>query len=106
MKLKSTLLVAWALIASATVPAQTETPEQKAERMEWFSRAKLGIFIHWGIYSTGRTSESWAFHNKTVPFEEYMDQAKEFTAANYDPAYWAKLIKESGATPRLAISVP
>ena len=97
MKLKSTLLVAWALIASATVPAQTETPEQKAERMEWFSRAKLGIFIHWGIYSTGRTSESWAFHNKTVPFEEYMDQAKEFTAANYDPAYWAKLIKESGA---------
>lgn len=24
---------------------------QKEKRMEWFANAKLGIFIHWGIYS-------------------------------------------------------
>ena len=24
---------------------------QKEQRMEWFSQAKLGVFIHWGIYS-------------------------------------------------------
>ena len=35
---------------SHLAPCQ-ETPEQKAQRMEWFDHAKLGIFIHWGIYA-------------------------------------------------------
>ena len=97
MKLRKTLLMTLSLLTIVGIPLQAETPEQKAERMEWFSRAKLGIFIHWGIYSKGETSESWAFHNKTVTLEDYMKQKDAFTAANYDPAYWAKLIKESGA---------
>jgi len=79
-----------------SVTAQ-ETPEAKAERMEWFSEAKLGIFIHWGIYSRGDWSESWAFHNKVVSVEDYFAQEKDFTAARYDPKAWVDLIKESGA---------
>lgn len=51
----------------------------------WFKAAKFGIFIHWGIYSTGRTSESWAFFNGEVPYDTYMAQAAEFTADKYDP---------------------
>lgn len=70
---------------------------QEANKMEWFSDAKLGIFIHWGIYSLGNTSESWAFHNKRISHSDYMAQADSFTAANYNPEYWAKLIKSSGA---------
>ena len=97
MKLKNTLLIALSFLTTVGIPLRAETPEQKAERMEWFSRAKLGIFIHWGIYSKGETSESWAFHNKTVTLDDYMKQKEAFTASNYDPAYWAKLIKESGA---------
>ena len=27
-----------------------ETDKQKEARMEWFDNAKLGVFIHWGIY--------------------------------------------------------
>lgn len=75
-------------MGGATVAASSvegETPQQQAKRMDWFSKAKLGIFIHWGPYSTGRTSESWAFHNGHVTLEDYMKQADEFTAANYDP---------------------
>ena len=48
-------------------------------------------------YSKGETSESWAFHNGHISLADYMKQADAFTAANYDPEYWAKLIKESGA---------
>ena len=33
------------------------------DKMEWFSEAKLGIFIHWGIYSVNGISESWSFFN-------------------------------------------
>ncbi|WP_404423294.1 alpha-L-fucosidase [Nibricoccus sp. IMCC34717] len=63
----------------------------------WFRQAKLGIFIHWGIYSEGKGSESWAFHMGQMPYDEYMAQAKTFTAAKYDPEAWAGLFREAGA---------
>ncbi|MCF8255484.1 MAG: alpha-L-fucosidase [Bacteroidia bacterium] len=66
-------------------------------KMEWFGDAKLGIFIHWGIYAVDGTSESWAFHNKQVPYPQYMNQIKGFKAENYKPEEWADLIAESGA---------
>lgn len=74
-----------------------ETPEQKEKRMEWFSKAKLGIFIHWGIYSVQGVSESWSFFNNYLPYDEYMKQCEGFTASKYDPKAWVELIKESGA---------
>jgi len=76
--------------------AQNKTKEETA-RMQWFSDAKLGIFIHWGIYAVNPTSESWAFHNKHISHADYMKQINGFTAKNYKPQDWAALIKSSGA---------
>lgn len=73
--------------------AHAQTPN----KMEWFADAKLGIFIHWGIYSLGNTSESWAFHNKRISHTDYMAQLDSFTASNYNPEYWAEIVKNSGA---------
>ena len=68
------------LIAASPLRAQdtlqNETVEQKDKRMEWFSQAKLGIFIHWGIYSVRGVSESWSFFNNYLPYDEYMEQKK------------------------------
>ena len=36
----------------------TESKEAYHKRMEWFDEAKLGIFIHWGIYAVDGVSES------------------------------------------------
>jgi alpha-L-fucosidase len=74
-----------------------EPPSEKAQRMAWFEEAKLGIFIHWGIYAVNGIDESWSFYNRYLPYEEYMKQLDGFTAQNYDPQAWARLIKESGA---------
>ncbi len=71
--------------------AQNNTPTT------WFEEAKLGIFIHWGMYAVDGTSESWAFHNKTVPYDQYMAQMKGIKAENYEPSAWVNLIQESGA---------
>ena len=68
-----------------------------AQDMEWFDDAKLGIFIHWGIYAVDGVSESWSFHNEKVPYDVYMAQTKGFTASKYNPEKWADLIAESGA---------
>ena len=90
------LLIAASPLRAQDTP-QTETAEQKDKRMEWFSQAKLGIFIHWGIYSVRGVSESWSFFNNYLPYDEYMEQEKGFTASKYDPKNWVDLIKESGA---------
>ncbi len=31
----------------------------------WFSDAKLGIFIHYGIYAVDGWAESWSFYTAT-----------------------------------------
>ena len=64
---------------------------------EWFKEAKLGIFIHYGIYSVGETCESWAFHNGAISYEDYMNFSKRFTASKFDAKAWAKLFKKAGA---------
>jgi alpha-L-fucosidase len=69
----------------------------KEERLAWFRDAKLGIFIHWGIYSVNGISESWSFFNEHISHKDYLKQLDGFKAEHYDPDYWAKLIKESGA---------
>ena len=97
MNLKA-LVCAIVGVCSLSLCAQTQPDDSvKSARMAWFEDAKLGIFIHWGIYSTGRTSESWAFHNERISMADYMAQAEEFTASNYNPQEWVDLIKESGA---------
>ena len=101
MRPKISVLLSAALLLSASLSASaqtlSETPEQKARRMEWFDHAKLGIFIHWGIYAVDGVSESWSFYNNYLPYEQYMAQRSGFTASGYDPAAWVKLIRESGA---------
>ena len=67
------------------------------QKMQWFQDAKLGIFIHWGMYSVDGVDESWSFYNKKISHADYMKQMKGFTAAHYNPEAWASLIKESGA---------
>lgn len=67
------------------------------EKMEWFEDAKLGIFIHWGIYAVDGISESWSFFNNYISHDNYLKQLKGFTADQYRPEEWVDLIKESGA---------
>ena len=86
------------LITILLLPAATnENKPSEPKRMQWFKDAKLGIFIHWGIYSVKGISESWSFHNGHISYEDYMQQLQGFTASKWNPDQWAELIKESGA---------
>jgi alpha-L-fucosidase len=74
--------------------------------MTWFTDAKFGVFIHWGIYAVGQYEASWAFFNHgargqnprdSLPQAEYMAQRHAFLARRYDPGQWADLFAEAGA---------
>jgi len=63
----------------------------------WFPDAKLGIFIHYGIYAVKGIPESWAFFNGEIGYDDYMSQVDGFTASKYDPEAWADLFERAGA---------
>lgn len=63
----------------------------------WFPDAKLGIFIHYGIYAVKGIPESWSFFNGQIGYEEYMSQLSGFTASKYDPDAWCELFARVGA---------
>ena len=64
---------------------------------EWFKKAKLGLFIHYGIYAVKGVAESWSFYNGQISYEEYMEQAEGFTASRLDMKDWAELAVTAGA---------
>ncbi len=96
--LKTILFVSLAFLLSSGALAQSKiNPNDIKDKMQWFADAKLGIFIHIGIYAVDGVDESWSFHNKKISHADYMKQLNGFTLKKYDPAMWADLIKESGA---------
>lgn len=93
--LKKLLLIPVALLyCSFSGLAQAPVP---AGKMEWFGDAKLGIFVHYGIYSVKGIDESWSFHNRKISYNDYMSQLRAFSAEKYNPEQLADLIQESGA---------
>ncbi|WP_268224193.1 alpha-L-fucosidase [Sinomicrobium oceani] len=91
------LSVLFCIVSSPAQGNEKLAEEVDAQKMEWFADAKLGIFIHWGIYAVNGVDESWSFYNGKISHKDYMDQLRGFTAQKYDPEYWAGLIRESGA---------
>ncbi|GMQ64216.1 alpha-L-fucosidase [Vallitalea maricola] len=64
---------------------------------KWFEEARLGIFIHYGIYAVDGVAESWSFYHNRVPYDKYMKQLDGFTASKFDADHWADIIAKSGA---------
>ena len=59
--------------------------EKETSKMDWFENARLGVFVHWGIYGVNGIPESWAFFNNYISHDDYMKQLTGFTASNYNP---------------------
>ncbi|MDR1779369.1 MAG: alpha-L-fucosidase [Tannerella sp.] len=80
---------------------------------EWFTDAKFGIFIHWGVYAVPAFGSEWyprnMYQQGTKEFEHhvatygeqtkfgYKDFIPLFKAEKFDAEEWARLFKASGA---------
>ncbi|XP_063920777.1 plasma alpha-L-fucosidase-like [Zophobas morio] len=79
---------------------------------DWYDKAKVGIFIHWGVYSVPSFGSEWFWFRwqgdnteeyvkfmkeNYPPTFTYQDFAKEFTAEFFDPEEWVNLFVKSGA---------
>ncbi len=72
-----------------------ESPEDKIKRMEWWTQARFGMFIHWGLYASPARHE-WVKRYEKMTNEEYEKYFEIFNPDLYDPAEWARKAKEAG----------
>ncbi len=85
----------------------------KARVPEWLNDRRLGIFMHWGVYSVPAAFNEWYsrnmyrqgdeafdYHRKTYGPQDrfgYKDFIPMFRAENFDPDEWISVFKEAGA---------
>ncbi|XP_064470291.1 plasma alpha-L-fucosidase-like [Ornithodoros turicata] len=78
---------------------------------EWYDDAKIGLIIHWGVYSVPAFENEWFWHSlknheshsmqfmkhNFKPDFTYQEFAPMFTAEFFDPQNWVKLFSAAGA---------
>ena len=69
--------------------------DKKAESIRWFTNARFGMFIHWGVYALLGRGE-WARYTEAIPADEYHALAQAFKPRYFDAAAWARLAKAAG----------
>ncbi|KAA6349724.1 hypothetical protein EZS27_002884 [termite gut metagenome] len=76
------------------------------KRMDWYSDAKFGCFIHWGVYSTaggewnGKVVHGYAEHlmrSQKIPLAEYKKKLVEpFNPVDFNAEEWVRQAKDAG----------
>ena len=115
-------LIALPIIVSAAYKADWTSLDSRPVPT-WWSDAKFGIFIHWGIYAVpsyaptdseaghGSVCYSEWYHGRLLLKEKsfldhhekvygnapYANFVSQFRAENFKPAVWAKIFRKSGA---------
>jgi alpha-L-fucosidase len=75
--------------------------QQPNWRIRWREDAKIGLFLHWGVYA-GPGKGEWHQHEARIKPSVYRgflddDSPEQFTADRYDPAAWVQLAEDMGA---------
>ena len=75
------------------------------ERMKWWTDARFGMFIHWGIYSVPagfykgepqRNSAEWIMNRAKIPVAEYARFAELFNPTLFNAEEFVGLAKKAG----------
>ncbi len=119
-------IIALSLSLAAASGLMAQTEQEKWDLLnergypQWFSDAKLGIFVHWGLYSVpayagkegysewlykglmnrepGRMKIMSLYADTTLPVREMYGQlADHWHAELWQPQEWAKMFKDAGA---------
>lgn len=85
-------------IASPHLSAQwasLATDANAQKRIEWWREARVGLFMHWGVYSIPARGE-WVQWNEQIPTAEYAKLAEQFHPEQFSAEKWAQIAKDAG----------
>lgn len=85
-----------AFLVSLVTFAQYQPSQEVVASQKEFQDSKLGIFIHWGIYSMLGNGE-WVMNTKSINYQEYPKLAGGFYPSHFDAERWVKAFKAAGA---------
>jgi len=69
--------------------------EAYERRMAWYTKARFGMFIHWGLYAIPARGE-WVRSIERIPSEAYDPYMQEFNPAHCDMMEWMRTAKAAG----------
>jgi alpha-L-fucosidase len=72
-----------------------ETEKAKTERLSWWTEARFGMFIHWGIYAQASRHE-WVMQREKISKDDYRKYFEVFNPDLFNPTEWAKKAKAAG----------
>ena len=104
-----TLLLAYTLFSilplQACAPERSAQQENSEERLQWWSQARFGMFIHWGLYALpagewkGHQTEEyseWLMYWEQIPVADYEKLAPSFNPEYFNADEWVKTAKIAG----------
>ncbi|MEO7099559.1 MAG: alpha-L-fucosidase [Luteolibacter sp.] len=92
-------------VPEGTAQTPTDTPSEQDAKMAWWREARLGLFIHWGLYSipagewNGRQIGGlgeWIIKTATVPVADYQALAPRFNPTGFNAEQWVSTAKNAG----------
>jgi alpha-L-fucosidase len=94
--LAGAVIAASLLSSPAWTQAADTVPAARAEARRWYRDARLGMFIHWGVYSQLGQGE-WVMQNRGIPVPTYEWLASTFNPVKFDAHAWVAVAQAAGA---------
>jgi alpha-L-fucosidase len=80
---------------TASAAGGQETQAQREARMKWWTEARFGMFIHFGLYALPARHE-WVKNAEHIMDADYQRYFEHFNPDLYDPKAWVRAAKNAG----------
>jgi len=100
--------ILWMAVILVAITTYSQAQQHTNERAEWFTEARFGMFIHWGVYSgaegiwkgeklrNDNDYAEWIYYRNRIARDEYVSLLDRFDWDRIDPEEWVLLAKKAG----------